>query len=247
MDRSNLDIIHELTIYNINFSNKLIDKIANLKINKLAITNKEFNTPILEIIQKIKNINPKVEIIPYYSLKYHQKDSLQKSAQEFKNHLACFSDMGLKSILLISGIPRPKYESVLILEYLRQNYDKSKLIEISVAYNPFLKGLDLDVENDRIKNKLETGLVSAVYLQIGIDTDSIQNAVDYLRTIQPDVKIYLSLMNPTPSRLAKFRYRPWKGVYLPQEYINSAYQANKINNYLYKLAHDMDLGIIQGE
>lgn len=247
MDRSNLDIIHDLTIYNINFSNKLIDKIANLKANKLAITNKKFNTPIFEIIKKIQEINPNLEIIPYYSLKYHQKDSLQHSAQELKNHLEIFSQLGIKSILLISGIPKPKYDSIQILEYLKDIYSKNESPKISVAYNPFLRGIDLELENNRIKNKLETALISSVYLQIGIDTVSIQKAVDYLRVIQPDVKIYLSLMNPTPARLAQFRYRPWKGVYLAQEYISSAEKANQINQSIYELAQDIGLGIIQGE
>jgi hypothetical protein len=247
MDRLNLDIIHELTIYNINFSNKLINKIANLKTNKIAIINKKFNTPIFEIIKKIQDINPNLEIIPYYSLKYHQKDSLKNSAQEFRNNLEILNTIGIKNTLLISGSPKPKYDSIQVLEYLKDTYSKNKLPQIAVAYNPFLRGNDLDIENKRVQKKLETNLISAVCLQIGIETESIQNAVDYLRTIQPGVKIYLSLMNPSPSRLAQFRYRPWKGVYLPQEYINSAEQANQINQSIYKLAQDMDLGIIQGE
>lgn len=247
MDSLKLDIIHELTIYDSNFSNKLIDKIANLKTNKIAITNKKFNTPIFEIIQKIQSTNSKLEIIPYYSLKYHQKDSLESASQEFIHQLRLLSRLGIKNTLLISGVPRPKYDSVQILEYLKKTYTTNRLPKIAIAYNPFLRDGELDIENDRIKNKLKTSLVSEVYLQIGIESESIRNAVNYLRSLQPDVKIYLSLMNPIASRLAQFRYRPWKGVYLPQEYLTSAEQANKINQSIYEIAHHMNLGIIQGE
>jgi hypothetical protein len=116
-----------------------------------------------------------------------------------------------------------------------------------VAYNPFLTGLDLEIENNTIETKIQSGIISSVYLQIGIDLTKIRESVQYLRQLQPNLDIYLSLMNPTPTRLAQFNYRPWKGVYLPKEYLQSVNNAIQINESIYNLAQELNVSIIQGD
>jgi hypothetical protein len=54
-------------------------------------------------------------------------------------------------------------------------------------------------------------------------------------------------MNTTPTRLAQFNYRPWKGVYLPKEYLQSVNIAIKINKSIYNLAKELNVSIIQGD
>ena len=108
-------------------------------------------------------------------------------------------------------------------------------------------GVELEIENQDIKNKLKSGIISSVYLQIGIDLPIIQKSVQYLRALQPNLDIYLSLMNPAPYRLAQFRYRPWKGVYLPEEYLQFPQYALNINNSNSQVAQTMQLGVIQGD
>ena len=103
------------------------------------------------------------------------------------------------------------------------------------------------MENKAIQQKLESDIVSSIYLQIGIDLNIIQQAIQYLRNIQPKLNIYLSLMNPSLTRLTQFRYRPWKGVYLPEEYLKSTSNANTINQSIANLAKKLQIGIIQGD
>jgi hypothetical protein len=247
MTGSEIDIIYELSIYSIDFSEKLTSLLSNNSIHKISITNKKYNTPIESIIQKIQTINPRLEIIPYYSLKYHQQSSLQDTALTFIQQLKLYQDLGVKEVLLISGIPKPKYDTRQVLEILSKNYQSEQLPKLAVAYNPFLTDIDLETENNAIETKIQSGIISSVYLQIGIDLTKISESVQYLRQLQPNLDIYLSLMNPTPTRLAQFNYRPWKGVDLPQDYLQSIGNAIKINKSIYNLAKELNVGIIQGD
>ena len=247
MTDSELNIIYELSIYSTDFNNKLISLLSNNSINKISITNKKYNTSIESIIQKIQTINPRLEIVPYYSLKYHQKSSLQDTALTFIQQLKLYQDLGIKEVLLISGVPKPKYDTRQVLEILCKTYQSEQLPQLAVAYNPFLTGLDLEIENNTIETKVTSGIISSVYLQIGIDLTKIRESVQYLRQLQPNLDIYLSLMNPTPTRLAQFNYRPWKGVYLPKEYLQSVNNAIQINESIYNLAQELNVSIIQGD
>lgn len=241
------NIIYELSIYSTDFSDKLITQLSSPKLNTISITNKKFNTPILEIIKNIQNINPNLEIIPYYSLKYHQEKSLQDTTKALIKKLETYQKLSIKEILIISGNPKPKYNTIDVLNTLVKLYQTNQYPQIAIAYNPFLTGLELEMENTSIQNKLQSGIVSSVYLQIGIDLMTIKQSIKYLRRLQPQLNIYISLMNPSPTRLAQFRYRPWKGVYLPEEYVKSSNNAYNINQSITKLAKNMKIVIIQGD
>ena len=241
------NIIYELSIYSADFSDKLITQLSSPTLDTISITNKKFNIPILEIIKNIQTINPNLSIIPYYSLKYNQKESLQSTTQALILQLEAYRNLNIKEILIISGVPKPQYNTTQVLDKLATIYKSHQYAKIAVAYNPFLTGLELDIENKAIQQKLQSDIVSSVYLQIGIDLNIIQKAIQYLRNIQPKLNIYLSLMNPSPTRLAQFRYRPWKGVYLPEEYLKSTSNANNINQAIANLAKKMQVRIIQGD
>ncbi|MEX0596786.1 MAG: hypothetical protein WD512_09810, partial [Candidatus Paceibacterota bacterium] len=71
------NIMYELSIYDVEFTYKVKSILSSPDISHISITNKKYNTPLLEIIKEIQNINPKLVITPYYSLKYQQQASLQ--------------------------------------------------------------------------------------------------------------------------------------------------------------------------
>lgn len=247
MANKQLHIISELSINTLEFSPRLESKLKSNNYTTISVTNKKPQTPSIEIITKIQELNPKLQIIPYYSLKYHQKNNLIDTTREFVKYLQTLYQMGVKEILLVSGVPKPKYDTISILQNLQKLGITEGLPQIAVAYNPFLRYPDLELENNRIYDKIKTGLISSIYFQIGIDTDIIQAAIHKLRELQANIKIYLSLINPTPTRLAQLKYRPWKGVYLPKQYLESTQNADIINQYIYNLASEMQLGIIQGD
>ena len=236
-------LIYELMIKDLTL--QLQSQLLHLGNATISLPNKSKDISILDTIHRIQDINPDLTIIPYYSCKYHQNKNREQTLQEFIHLLQELSHIHIPEILLVSGVPKPNYDSLSMLEDIPPLHTHT-YPRIAVAYNPFLQGIDLEDENTRLNAKIKTGIISSIYLQIGINTDTIRKAVEYIRYLQPNLAIYISLMNPSPARLAQFRFRPWKGVFLPPEYTNSADNAQKINQSLYQLAKELNIGVIQG-
>jgi hypothetical protein len=224
---------------------KLQSQFIDLENAIISLPDKSKSVSILDTIHQIQAINPKLTIIPYYSLRFHQAKTLDETAQEFLSLLEQLIPLHIPKILLISGVPKSKYTTLDVLSFIQTHYQDT-YPRIAIAYNPFLSGEELEQENNLLMNKIKTGLISSVYLQIGIDIPTIQKAVAFIQSLQADITIYISLMNPTPLRLAQFKYRPWKGVMVSQEYLASSQRAQEINQSLYQLAKELNIGVIQG-
>jgi hypothetical protein len=240
-------IIYELTITTLPIQPELQLKLIELDTATISLTNKTEDISHIELIQSIKEINSQLSIIPYYSLKYHQEVSPQETSNLYMQELAQYQQLGILETLLVSGNPKPRNDSLDILRLIQSTYTSNQYPGIAVAYNPFLQDEALLQENHRLTEKLRTDIISSVYFQIGIDTTIIREAVQFIRHIQPNISIAISLMNPTKANLAKFSYRPWRGVILPPEYLQSSDNAHQINQELYSLAEELSIGIIQGE
>lgn len=236
-------LIYELMIKD--FTPQLQSQLLRLGNATISLPNKSKDISIMDTIHLIKDINPDLTIIPYYSCKYHQNKNREHTIKKFIDFLQELSHIHIPEILLVSGVPKPQYNSLSLLTDITPFY-KNTYPRIAVAYNPFLQGIDLEDENTRLIAKVQTGILSSIYLQIGINTDTIRKAVEYIRYLQPNLAIYISLMNPSPVRLAQFRFRPWKGIFLPPEYTNSSDKAQEINQSLYQLAKELNIGVIQG-
>ena len=46
--------------------------------------------------------------------------------------------------------------------------------------------------------------------------------------INKDISIYGSIFIPSKQFLARFKFRPWRGVYLSEKYLNSLEESSKI-------------------
>lgn len=239
------NLIYEIVLKSQELDPKLQSQLLSLETATISLPNKSKDISILDMINQIQQINPKLTIIPYYSLKFHQKKTLDETAQEFLSLLKQLIPLHIPEILLISGVPKSKYTTLDILSFIQTHYQDT-YSRIAIAYNPFLLDEELEQENNLLTNKIKTGLISSVYLQIGIDIPTIQKAVAFIQSLQADIAIYISLMNSSPLRLAQFKYRPWKGVMVSQEYLASSQRAQEINQSLYQLAQELNLGIIQG-
>ena len=114
---------------------------------------------------------------------------------------------------------------------------------IGVAYNPYFgtgsdakgaKGTSVDAkktavavpaaqveERQRLKRKLETGLVSSVWLQFGTDLQRLKSELAWLtsETEPLGVQVFGSFFVPTKQWLARFRFRPWNGVFCTDEFL----------------------------
>ena len=81
----------------------------------------------------------------------------------------------------------------------------------------------------RFEKKLSSGLTRSIWLQFGTDIALLESEINFLRSSinnssqNYDKKIcfYGSLLIPSKQFIARFKFRPWKGVYISNKYINS--------------------------
>ena len=232
----------ELSFKNISqLEDKLIfckrNGITNINIPCKGIIKKEF---LNSIIQYIKNNHAEFNVVYHYSL-FHQytinKERSYENFVDFRNN--CILDDKYQ-ILLVSGSRKKKnFDVIDVLNHLEN--DANKKFKLGIAYNPYLnKHFNNPIERDRYKKKISSGLVNSTWLQFGTDIKLLENEVNFLRK-EKNYKInnlFGSLLIPSRQFLARFKFRPWKEVYIADKYINSLDKFNAFTKDLLKFYID---------
>ena len=209
--------------FELSFTNiyQLEDKLNFCKFNKIrninipckgSIKKELFNTTIEYISNNFKEFN----VTYHYSL-YHQHSKHQEiSYQIFLDFLKNSYSNTNYDILLVSGSKKKKNFDV--------NNDLSSLkkekflkVKLGIAYNPYLKKYyNISSERERLERKISTGLINSIWFQYGTDIKVLQNEVTYLKNVAKNKKINLfgSLLIPSKQFIARFKFRPWKEVYI---------------------------------
>ena len=109
-------------------------------------------------------------------------------------------------------------------------------ISIGVAFNPYLPSFLFEEEILRLEKKLQSGLVGSIWIQFGTDYKLLKSRIERLlnlisTTINNNSKIsklmiFGSILIPSRQFLARFKFRPWKGVYCSSEFLESVESAN---------------------
>ena len=102
--------------------------------------------------------------------------------------------------------------------------EKSLKVKLGIAYNPYLKKYyKLSSERERLERKISSGFINSIWFQFGTDIDVLQNEMSFLKKIAEFEKLNLfgSLLIPSRQFVARFKFRPWKGVYISEKYLNS--------------------------
>ncbi len=141
--------------------------------------------------------------------------------------------LGCKEVLLISGSKkRSTLDSVSALSSLKDNpLFSNSYFSIGVAFNPYLPCSMFDEEIIRLERKIQSGLVSSIWIQFGTDINLLEGRIEILKNIILstinsnykflDIKLFGSILIPSKQFLARFKYRPWKGVYCSPEFLES--------------------------
>ena len=81
----------------------------------------------------------------------------------------------------------------------------------------------INTERERLEKKISSGLINSIWLQFGTDIKVLKDEVTYLQKSEQIEKINLfgSLLIPSKQFLARFKFRPWKGVYISDKYLYS--------------------------
>ena len=108
---------------------------------------------------------------------------------------------------------------------------------------PFFKYRDNNLERDRLIDKLNTYFVKSIWLQFGSEINQLSGEVNFLNNLKEnfhkftrdEINIYGSLFIPSKQFIARFKFRPWRGVYLSNKYLNSLEEAGQITKQIVSL------------
>jgi len=214
----NNNIRFELSFKNIS---QLDDKLNFCKLNNIKNINipckgpikKEFFNSTINYISK--NFN-EFNLTYHYSLYHQYSKNKNKSYQDFLDFVKSSQTNRNYEILLVSGSNKKKnFDSIDALTYLKK--EKNLKVKLGVAFNPYLKKYyKISSERKRFERKFSTGLINSIWFQYGTDIKVLQNEVTYLKNVAKEEKLNLfgSLFIPSKQFIARFKFRPWKEVYI---------------------------------
>jgi hypothetical protein len=219
----NNNIRFELSFKNISqLENKLnfckVNNIKNINIPCKGLIKKElFNSTIEYISTNFNEFN----VTYHYSLYHQYSKNKEESYQNFLDFVKNSLFNRNYEILLVSGSNKKKnFDSVDVLSYLKK--ENNLKVKLGIAYNPYLKKYyDISSERERFERKISTGLINSIWFQYGTDIKVLQNELTYLKKIAKDEKLNLfgSLFIPSKQFIARFKFRPWKEVYISEKYL----------------------------
>ena len=239
----------EISFKDLDQLQKKLDFCLQKKIHKINIPckgniKKEF---LLEVVKFIGLKYKNLDVIYHYSLFHQFHKNIYLSYQWFLNFLELNKLYNNNNqILLVSGSrKRNEFQVSDILEKLK--YDLTKNVNFGVAFNPyFLEDKDCKIERNRLIDKLNSDFVNSIWLQFGSEINLLEREINFFNKkifnsqqfIDNEINIYGSLFIPSKQFLARFKFRPWRGVYLSNKYLNSLEEStiitkNIIDFYLF--------------
>ena len=221
----NKNLRFELSFKNIS---QLEDKLNFCKLNQIkhinipckgAIKKELFNSTIEYISKNFKDFN----VTYHYSL-YHQfSKNREKSYKNLLDFLKNSYSNRNYEILLVSGSNKKKnFDSVNVLNNIKK--EKNLKVKLGIAYNPYLKKYyNVSSERERFERKISSGLINSIWLQYGTDIKELQNEVTHLKktTDYEKLNLFGSLLIPSKQFIARFKFRPWKGVHISENCLYS--------------------------
>ena len=114
---------------------------------------------------------------------------------------------------------------------------------------PKLYDIDIKTEQRRLINKLNSGLINSIWFQFGSDLQKLKKEIYFIKNIQTNlsdinsnsIDIFGSIFIPSKQFLARFKFRPWRGVFLSNEYLNSIEESKIITKNILNLYSDNDI------
>ena len=215
----------ELSFKNISqLENKLnfckLNNIRNINIPcKGPIKRELFNSTINYVSKNFKEFN----VTYHYSLFHQYYKNKEKSYYDFLDFLKNSHSNRNYEILLVSGSNKKKnFDVINVLDDIKK--EKYLKVKFGIAYNPYLKKYyDISTERERFESKISSGFINSIWFQYGTDIEVIQNEVSYLQKVIKSEKLNLfgSLLIPSKQFIARFKFRPWKGVHISENFLNS--------------------------
>jgi len=196
------------------------NKIKNINIPCKGPIKKDFLNSTIKYISKN---HQEFNVTYHYSLYHQYSQNKEKSYQEFLDFLKNSYSNRNYEILLVSGsVKKKNFDAINVLSKIKE--EKDLKVKLGIAYNPYLKKYYNDTsERERFNNKHSSGLINSIWFQYGTDIKVIQDEVNYIRKVAKNEKINLfgSLLIPSKQFIARFKFRPWKGVHISENILCS--------------------------
>ncbi len=236
------DLIHLEKKLNFCISNK----INKINIPCKGLIKKEF---LIETVKYIGNNYRDLDVIYHYSLYHQYSKNVKNSYQEFLNFIQKCNIYKNKEILLVSGSKKKKdFQVIDVMKNLKE--EKNLKTNIGIAYNPYLDNYyGVNGEKKRFRNKISSGLVSSIWLQFGTDIKLLESEFKFLKSTvnnlsksyHQEINFYGSLFIPSRLFISRFKFRPWKGVYISDNYLNSLENFDKFTKDLIQFYLDNNI------
>ena len=181
---------HEMCTYHSNLYLAPLSTLCKyLGVTSFNIVNKSNKDDIIQSVKVIKDAfqkdeqyDDKLSICAHYSMKYNKSRKMDGAFLQLKDYVINMNELSKDSgdngieneILFISGSgPKGKLCSLTALQRLKKEkkdtsilHNKSQL-KLAVAFNPFFPNKqEYNDEMLRLKQKVDTGIVSKVYLNL---------------------------------------------------------------------------------
>ena len=241
----------ELSFKDIPQLEKKIKFCISNKINKINIPCKGVIKKDLlkQIIEYIGENYKELDVIYHYSL-YHQYTKDRKTSYlEFINFINKSNYYKNNEILLVSGSNKRKNFDV--IDVFKSLKDEKKIKnDFGIAYNPYLENYyGFCGEKVRLEKKISSGLTKSIWLQFGTDINLLESEIKFLKSSlnnlsninHQDVKFYGSLLIPSRQFISRFKFRPWRGVYISDKYLNSLENFNSFTKDLIQIYFDNNI------
>ena len=209
-------MLFELGVKSLDQIQPIYELIEKYKITDISLPDKPLWLSNLKLAETLLSKNSELQITLNFAIMHHYSRKVDFYGL-FDDYVASANKIGINKFLVISGSEKKKIDSVELFSKITDKYQDNQFY---CAYNPYLSGSDLELENQRLIQKLDTGAISGIYLQIGTDISKLQAGLDFIYSLNPSVQVFSCLMIPNATVLNSLRFRPWKGVYLDNQFIS---------------------------
>ena len=203
------------------------------------------NEFLLNSIKIAREEFPNIDIIPHFSIFHEFKRNRINTLNSFNEFVQVMKSLSCNEVLLVSGSQkRSTLDSLSTLIFCKENalFNISNF-SIGVAFNPYLPSNFFEEEVVRLEKKLQSGLVTSIWIQFGTDITLLESRIKILNNIIlsacngntniSEINLFGSILIPSKQFLARFKFRPWKGVYCSNEFLDSVDVANNLVKKLF--------------
>tara|TARA_B100000700_G_C15059320_1_gene864672 strand:- start:6230 stop:7075 length:846 start_codon:yes stop_codon:yes gene_type:complete len=187
---------------------------------------------LLSAIKVSREEFPNINIIPHFSIQHQFRRNSQNTLIDLYGFLREIEYLGCNDVLLVSGSQKKAtLDSLSTLTHISENSFLIKSPKIGIALNLYLPEILFQEEMLRFKYKLKTNCVSSIWLQFGSDCKVLDKRIRLIKSVILDnikhnqnktkISLFGSILIPSKQFLTRFKFRPWKGVYLSREFLNS--------------------------